>query len=211
MTPPERSPDRDAAINRALELVPDHGWTIAALRKADPELADLDLLFPGGSGELVEAYIDFADRLMETDAAADDFNNMGLTKRVRRVIELRLIRQRPHRDAIRRALALLALPGHGRTAARSAARTIDSIWHAAGDVSSDFSWYTKRALLAAVYGATLLYWLRDYSEDDAATMEFLDRRLAGVGRFHKTMGRLSGLEDKILDRLQNLRPRREAA
>ena len=211
MTPPERSPERDAAINRVLDMVPSCGWSIAALRAADPELADLDLLFPGGSAELVEAFIDFADREMETDAAATDFNAMGLTKRVRRVIELRLIRQRPHRDAIRRALAVLALPGNGRIAARTAARTIDAIWHAAGDTSSDFSWYTKRAILAGVYGSTLLYWLRDYSEDDTATMEFLDRRLAGAGRFHKAMGRLSGLEDKLLDRLQNLRPRREAA
>ena len=211
MTPPERSPERDAAINRVLDMVPSCGWSIAALRAADPELADLDLLFPGGSAELVEAFIDFADREMETDAAATDFNAMGLTKRVRRVIELRLIRQRPHRDAIRRALAVLALPGNGRIAARTAARTIDAIWHAAGDTSSDFSWYTKRAILAGVYGSTLLYWLRDYSEDDTATMEFLDRRLAGAGRFHKAMGRLSGLEDKLLDRLPNLRPRREAA
>ena len=30
--------------------------------------------------------------------------------------------------------------------------------------------------------STLLYWLRDTSEDDAATLAFLDRRLAGVGR-----------------------------
>ena len=43
MTPPERSPDRDAAIVRALELVPEHGWQIAALRAADPELADVSV------------------------------------------------------------------------------------------------------------------------------------------------------------------------
>ena len=38
------------------------------------------------------------------------------------------------------------------------ARTVDAIWHAAGDRSADFSWYTKRAILAAVYTATVLYW-----------------------------------------------------
>jgi ubiquinone biosynthesis protein COQ9 len=63
------------------------------------------------------------------------------------------------------------------------ARTVDAIWHAAGDRSTDFSWYTKRAILGAVWAATLLYWLRDTSEDDAATLAFLDRRLAGVARF----------------------------
>ena len=44
-------------------------------------------------------------------------------------------------------------------------------------------------ILTAVYGATLLYWLRDTSEDDAATLAFLDRRLAGIGRFGKLRGR----------------------
>jgi ubiquinone biosynthesis protein COQ9 len=62
------------------------------------------------------------------------------------------------------------------------ARTVDAIWHAAGDRSADFSWYTKRAILAGVYGATVLYWLRGSGEDDAATLGFLDRRLAGVAR-----------------------------
>ncbi len=62
---------------------------------------------------------------------------------------------------------------------------MDAIWHLAGDRSADWSWYTKRAILAGVYGATLLYWLRDDSEDDEATLAFLDRRLAGVGRIGK--------------------------
>ena len=101
---------------------------------------------------------------------------------MRAVIALRLAQNRPHKEAIRRALALLALPSHARLAAACTARTVDAIWHAAGDRSADFSWYTKRAILAAVYGATLLYWLRDGSEDDAATLAFLDRRLSGVGR-----------------------------
>ena len=79
---------------------------------------------------------------------------------------------------------------------------MDAIWHAAGDRSADFSWYTKRAILAAVYSATVLYWLRDTSEDDAATLAFLDRRLAGIGR----IGRLRGRAERLLARLP--RPRR---
>ena len=69
---------------------------------------------------------------------------------------------------------------------------MDAIWHAAGDRSADFSWYTKRAILAAVYSATVLYWLRDTSEDDAATLAFLDRRLAGVGRIGRLRRRADG-------------------
>jgi len=74
---------------------------------------------------------------------------------------------------------------------------VDSIWHAAGDTSADFSWYTKRAILTAVYTATLLFWLRDTSEDDEASLQFLDRRLAGVGK-------IGGLRKKFEGRLKDL-------
>lgn len=197
MSHPERSLDRDAALALALDFIPEHGWSIAALRAAEPGLADLDLLFPGGSSDLLEAFFDLADRQMEEDAAAADFAGLGLTKRVRAVIALRLARQRPHREAVRRALGVLALPRFAPLAARITARTVDSIWHAAGDQSSDFSWYTKRAILAAVYSATALYWLRDFSQDDADSLAFLDRRLAGVGKIGKARGRLASFAAKF--------------
>jgi ubiquinone biosynthesis protein COQ9 len=180
---PERSPERYAAIAAMLPHVPFDGWTRRALRMGLANIGvpteEAELLFPGGAADMIEAFCDWADRRME--AASQDLT--GRThERVRAVIALRLAQNRPHKEAIRRALALLALPQNARLAAACTALTVDAIWHASGDRSADFSWYTKRAILSAVYGVTLLYWLRDSSDDDAATLEFLDRRLAGVGR-----------------------------
>jgi ubiquinone biosynthesis protein COQ9 len=198
--PPERSPERDAALQAMLPHVPFDGWNNRALRRglsgigASPE--DAALLFPGGASDMIEAFCDWADRRMEEEANTLD-PALPLHRRVRAVIVRRLEQNRPHKEAVRRALAHLALPGHAPLAASMTARTVDAIWHAAGDRSTDFSWYSKRAILAAVWGATLLYWLRDISEDDAATLAFLDRRLAGVGRIgsvrrrvEATIGRL---------------------
>lgn len=190
--PPERLPERDAAIEAMLAHVPFDGWTTPALRRgladAGMPMDDAELLFPGGAADMIDTYCDLADRWMERDAAA--LAETRLTARVRGVIALRLDRNRPHREAIRRALAVLALPMHARVAAACAARTVDSIWYAAGDETADFSWYTKRAILAGVYSSTLLYWLRDGSEGTADTLAFLDRRLAGVGRIGRLRGRL---------------------
>ncbi len=201
IAPPERSAERDAAIEALLPHVPFDGWTVPALRRAAGP--DADLLFPGGAPDMIEAWCDLADRRMEEAAAALDHAAMRLPARVRAVIALRLAQNRPHREAVRRALAVLSLPSHAAIAARCTARTVDAIWHAAGDRAADFSWYTKRATLAAVYGTTLLYWLRDPSEDDAATLAFLDRRLAGVGR----IGRLRKRAEGVIGRLR----RRKAA
>lgn len=183
---PERSPERDDAIRAILPFVPDAGWTKAALRSgmqaagADP--LDADLLFPDGAADMVEAWADLADRDMEAGAAAAGITELRLPQRVRALVALRLRQSRADREAVRRALAVLAVPGHAALAARITARTVDAIWHAAGDRSADFSWYSKRAILAAIYAATLLFWLRDTSDDDADTLAFLDRRLAGLGR-----------------------------
>ncbi len=191
---PERSPERDAATDALLLRVPGQGWTLEALRGAlregggDP--CDAELLFPAGAADMIEAFCDLADRRMEQAAAAEGVAALRLSQRVRVLVALRLRQNEPHREAIRRALAILALPRHARLAARITARSADAIWHAAGDRSADMSWYSKRAILAAVYAATLLFWLRDDSEGSADTLAFLDRRLEGVGRIGKLRARL---------------------
>jgi ubiquinone biosynthesis protein COQ9 len=193
MQPPERLAERDQAIDAMLVNVPFDGWTkralLAGVRAAGMPDDEADLLFPLGVADMIATFCDLADRRME-EAAASEVHEARFSARVRAVIALRLRQNREHREAIKRALAILALPMHARTAAATLARTVDTILHAAGDRSADFSWYTKRAILAGVYSATILFWLRDSSEDDADTLAFLDRRLAGIGRIGRLRARL---------------------
>jgi ubiquinone biosynthesis protein COQ9 len=203
IAPPERTPERDAALEAMLDRVPQEGWTLATLRRALADLGehpdDATLLFPGGASDMVESFLDLADRRMAEAAAAVDMSEMRLPARVREIIRLRLAWAAPHKEASRRALAILMAPRNSRMAAATLARTVDEIWHAAGDASADFSWYTKRAILAGVYTSTLLFWLRDYSLDDEATLAFLDRRLASVGR-------IGGLRRRVNAALNRFRP-----
>lgn len=190
---PEQSPERDAAIEAMLPHVSFDGWTYRALRRGLRDIgvpeADAELLFPGGGTDMIEHFCDHADRLMEQDAEA--LEEKRVSRRVKAVIAARFARNRPHKEAVRRASAILLLPRNARLAATCTARTVDAIWHAAGDRSADFSWYTKRAILTAVYGAALLFWLRDMSEEDTATLAFVDRRLGDVGRLGSLRARLA--------------------
>ena len=186
---PERSAARDAALAAALPHVPFDGWTRIALRRGMADLgldpAEAGLLFPGGARDMIAAFCDLMDRRMTAALATPEHAGLRTTAKVRAAIALRLALLRPHREAVRRALAVLALPGNTALAAGCTARTVGAIWQAAGDRAADFSWYTKRALLAAVYATTVLFWLRDTSDNDTATLRFLDRRLAGVGRLRR--------------------------
>ena len=184
----DRREARDSAIRAVLPLVPDYGWTQRAIVLAAGSAADL--LFPGGPPEMVEAYIDLANRDMAAVAAPACAAEPKISRRVRLLIATRLQQAEPHREAIRRAVAVLATPARAAVAARCTAGTVDAVWAAAGDTSADFSWYTKRAILAGVYTATLLYWLNG-SGDMADTLAFLDRRLAGVAKLGRLRARIS--------------------
>jgi ubiquinone biosynthesis protein COQ9 len=214
MRPPERSPERDAALEAMLPNVPFDGWTYRALRTglksigADPR--DAELLFPDGARDMIEAFCDLADRRMEQAVGAEDLSGLRTPERVRRVILLRLTQKVGRKEAIRRALAILALPGNAPLAASCTARTVDAIWQAAGDRATDFSWYTKRAILAGVYSATVLYWLRDSSEANEATIAFLDRRLQEVGRITKARRRITDGVERLASMLPGFASPRRA-
>jgi ubiquinone biosynthesis protein COQ9 len=113
----------------------------------------------------------------------------------------------PHREAIRRAVATLALPIHAALAARLLYRTVDAVWHAVGDRSTDYNFYTKRMLLAGVYSSTVLFWINDKSADCAETWAFLDRRIADVMQIPKAMARLNKIKDRLPDPMRILRRR----
>lgn len=185
---PPLEPDaaRDDAIRAMLPLVPQLGWSVRALRQAAGP--DADLLFPGGPVDMVEAHSAIADAAMAASAGA--LVETRLSRRVRALLLARLDQAEPDREAVRRGLSLLSLPGNRPAAARSLLRTVDTVWQAAGDAATGWSWYSKRALLAGVYAATLLYWLR--RGGGPGTEAFLDRRLAEVARVGSLSRRLRG-------------------
>ena len=187
--------ERDAVIEALLPRIAMDGWTPSALRgAAEAALGDPGAatdLFPRGIASAIEAWADRSDRRMAAQAAAEDVAALRTPARIRRLVAIRLEQAAPHREALRRALGLLALPWNAATAARITARTVDAMWNAAGDRSEDLSWYTRRATLAGVYGSTLAYWLREPA-DLAATMDFLDRRLGDVARIGQAKRRATG-------------------
>jgi ubiquinone biosynthesis protein COQ9 len=203
--------ERDAVIDALLPQVPFDGWTMKSVRQALVSIGghpdDAKLLFPGGTAEMIAAYCALADERMTAEAVAADLAAYRVPARVKAIIAIRLAQNRENKEAIRRALAWLALPVNAPLAVRTVAATVDAIWHAAGDMSADFSWYTKRGILAGVYSSTLLYWLGDTSDEDEATLAFLDRRLETVGQIGKARKAVEGRVAELRDALRGLVPK----
>ncbi|HUN47357.1 MAG TPA: COQ9 family protein [Stellaceae bacterium] len=175
---------KDALLKALLPDVPFDGWTTVAMRKAaeqagiDP--AEAASLFPGGPRDAVAWFSRWADREAMASLASLDLTAMKMGERIAAAVRARLTVLAPHREAVRRSMALLAAPQNMFLGARLLYETVDALWYAAGDTATDFNFYTKRGLLAGVYAATTLYWLDDRSENQVDTVAFLERRLADV-------------------------------
>lgn len=180
---------RDDLLQAALPHVPFDGWTATALRRGAEDIGIAKDVardaFAGGPADMVEHFSDWSDRRMLEALEGMDLPSMRVTERVRTAVEVRLRLAEPYREAVQRSLAFLAMPQNALLGAKLLYRTVDAIWHAAGDTATDWNFYSKRGLLAGVFSATVLYWLNDRSEGFADSLDFLDRRLrdvAGIGK-----------------------------
>ena len=195
---------RQRLVLASLPHVAFDGWSGKALLAGGRDLGlsagAVANLCPGGAGEAIEAFSDWADAAMVERFAEGELEALPVRTRIHALVTARLEALEPHAEAVRRGTAWLALPTNAPLAPRLIWRTADRIWYAAGDRSTDHNWYSKRGLLSAVLGPTL-YWLDDRSEDKSATAAFLERRLNEIvkvgGQFGKTFGRLLSLPDRL--------------
>ena len=174
------------------------GWTATAVEAASVQLgvdpAQARLAFPKDPSGMATAWIEGVDAAMEVHFTPDVIAAMKIRDRIRSMIWFRLEATGTAREAVRSALAILAMPQNVPLALKTGWRSADLMWRLAGDTATDFNHYTKRLIVSGVYTATLLAWLDDESEGWADTAAFLDRRLAGVMRFEKWKAEWRGSE-----------------
>ena len=165
------------------------GWNARAVESAassqgvDPGIAQL--AYPGGAADMIDAWFARVDAAMTERCPSERLATLKIRERIAQQVEARLAILAPQREALRRALAVLALPQNVARAARLGWRAADVMWRAAGDAATDYNHYTKRAILGAVYAATIQVFLDDESEDHVDTKAFLHRRIGGIMRFEK--------------------------
>ena len=207
MTVNTLTPARQTALDLALAIGENaafDGWTPAAVEAAalsegvDPALAALAV--PEGAVGLIDLYGQGVDRALAEALPPETLAAMKIRERIRSLVWTCLQIQEPAKEAIRRALAILAMPQNAAAAAHLSWRSADVMWRMAGDTATDYNHYTKRAILSAVYGSTLLAWLQDDCEGAADTAAFLDRRIDGVMRFEKWKAGLGKSEPPSLTR-----------
>ncbi|HEY8592324.1 MAG TPA: COQ9 family protein [Sphingomicrobium sp.] len=178
------------------------GWTVKAVDAAAQQLgidpAQARLAMPKNPAGMVDVYIQEVDRGLEAYFTPERLAALKIREKIRALVWRRLEIMEPAREAVRRGLAILAMPQNVALGLRISWRSADVMWRIAGDTSSDFNHYTKRMILSGVYGSTLLVWLEDQSEGWADTAAFLDRRIDDVMKFEKFKAQWRGSADQRL-------------
>lgn len=176
------------------------GWTQKAVETSAGQLgidsAVARLAFSQDQAGMVDAYLAGVDAAMEVHFTPELIGALKIRDRIRELVWFRLQTMGPAREAIRSALAILAMPQNAVQGLSIGWRSADLMWRLAGDASTDFNHYTKRLTLSALYAATLLAWLDDDSDRWTDTSSFLDRRIADVMRFEKWKAEWRGSADR---------------
>ena len=177
------------------------GWTRQAVDSASGQLGidpvQARLAMPKTQPGMIDVYIQEVDRALEAYFTPERLASLKIRDTIRSLVWRRLEIMAPAREAVRRALAILAMPQNLPLALRASWRTADLMWRIAGDTSTDFNHYTKRMTLAAVYGSTLLAWLDDQSEGWTDTAAFLDRRIDDVMKFENFKAEWRGSSEHL--------------
>jgi ubiquinone biosynthesis protein COQ9 len=170
------------------------GWNETALaeaaREAGVDSAVARLAFPGGAMDMIAGWVASVDGEMTAAFEPLVLAQMPIRERIRSLVWFRLEAVAGLEEALRRALAIQAMPQNLARSAKLGWASADAMWRLAGDTATDYNHYTKRAILASIYAATLAVFVSDESAGKADTRAFLDRRIEGVMKFEKAKAQL---------------------
>jgi len=189
-------------IRAMLTHVPFDGWTWEAMEQgaidigfekkktSSSRMKIFKNLFKNGSIDFIEIFSEIIDLDVKEKYDLLEFKPERVSEKIKKIIMIRLNLCQKYKEAVRTSISLTAMPINAKISLKILYKTCNSMWRIAGDKSTDFSFYTRRISLAAVYTPTLLFWLNDNSNDNVETEFFLDRRLKDinkVSRFKKPL------------------------
>lgn len=187
----DKTPDdyRESLLKAVMPHIAFDGWTKKSLDQAakdvgiDPAL--VELAFPNGAIDMIDLYAQQCDIAMLEVLKDSDFDKLKIREKITKLVRTRIEIELKNKEACNRTVPFLALPQNHFKGLKILYRTVDLMWKAISDTSTDFNYYTKRMTLSAVYSSTFLYWLGDESEDHFDTWAFLDRRIENVMQIEK--------------------------
>ncbi|XP_058108665.1 uncharacterized protein LOC131251750 [Magnolia sinica] len=188
-------------LQAALRHVVKLGWGEAALISGARDVGLSPSVvgsFARKEAALIEYFMDDClQKLIDRIDEEEDLTNLILSKRLAKLIRIRLEMQAPYISKWPQALSIQAQPPNITTSFKQRAMLVDEIWHAAGDHASDIDWYVKRTVLGGIYSTSEVYMVTDHSPEFRDTWSFLDRRIKDAFDLQKTIQEATYLAEAV--------------
>ncbi|XP_054055655.1 ubiquinone biosynthesis protein COQ9, mitochondrial isoform X1 [Rissa tridactyla] len=198
-------------LTAALEFVPEHGWTAEAIAEGAKTLglsAAAAGMFHSDGSELILHFVSQCNtKLSEVLEQEQKLVQLGEAEKkptdqfLRDAVQARLRMLIPYIEKWPQALSILLLPHNIPSSLNLLTSMIDDIWHYAGDQSTDFNWYTRRAVLTGIYNTTELVMMQDSSPDFEDTWRFLENRVADAMNMGNTANQVQSTGEAVVQGL----------
>jgi ubiquinone biosynthesis protein COQ9 len=187
---------RDQLLDAILTFVPRSGWTPTALSHAAKKLGlskgQVLLSCPNGVLDLLELLGKRAAKAAGERLGQPDVAGMKVREKVATAVRAYLAFLEPHKAAMKRAVVS---PANILAGPQGIWESADAIWAGLGDKSTDYNWYTKRAILSGVIASTVIAWVG--TDDEAEVNAFIDRRIENVMHFEKFKSQVKDMAAKM--------------
>ncbi|XP_066100325.1 ubiquinone biosynthesis protein COQ9, mitochondrial [Saccopteryx bilineata] len=198
-------------LTAALEFVPAHGWTAEAIAEGAQSLGLSSAaagMFGNDGSELILHFVTQCNarlaQVLEEEQKLVQLNQAEKKKTdqfLRDAVETRLRMLIPYIEHWPRALSILMLPHNIPTSLSLLTSMVDDMWHYAGDQSTDFNWYSRRAVLAGIYNTTELVMMQDSSPDFEDTWRFLENRINDAMNMGHTVKQVTSTGEALVQGL----------
>lgn len=188
-------------LEKFLKNVPFDGWTSECLEKTSISLGKDKyygrILFAGGASDIIKFFGLFIDQKMEKALIDNPITEHRVRDKIHFLIMTRFKCYTPYKEAIRKLVKNNYTPSNLSNSLKMLWKTSDDFWYKAGDISTDYNYYTKRFLLSCVYSSSLLHWLSDDSKGNDSNSSFVTKEIAKILKLGNIKGHFEKINEKI--------------
>ena len=179
-------------------IVRKDGWSQNIIKKIikdkNTSSTELTLLFPNGYIDILSFSLKVINNTLERNIKKTNIINFSLSKRIKKILLMRLEIFDKDKIFYKKTFNHLLLPQNSKIMKKNLYNTVDEIWYLAGDNSTDFSFYTKRLTLAAIYvNALFIYFNKNYLEAEIN----INKNLQRISKIPKIKDRFSFLKNNL--------------
>ena len=184
-------------LKEVKKYVHQNGWTkniLNKLSKNELNSSDLVYYFPNGYKDLINLAITELNQSLENKVKKINIINFPISKRIKKILSIKLELLNEEKVFYRKTFNHLLLPQNSKIMKKNLYNSVDNIWYLAGDNSTDFSFYTKRITLAAIYVNALFVFYNTNIEEAGFN---IDKNLKRISKIPKIKDRFSFLKDSL--------------